>query len=200
MRALAALLFALASLVGALPAGAQFLHVTVAGRRPAAVLQPGALTGAPWSAARSTVSTSAVVGPSGNLAYKLVEDTSANSHPLFQTASNLRQGRLYFASVDLQATGRTQARIAFANTAFAGSPYVTCDLTGNGTVTPASGAAGSIIALPGSWYRCTAYVVAGASGPGDIYIQPSVAGAVSYTGNGTSGLYVVDPRFEPLTW
>ena len=91
----------------------------------------------------------------------------------------------------IKANGRSQVRIALANSAFAASPFVTFDLAAV-TTTAFNNAIASILPAGNGWFRCLIMAVAGASGSGDIYIQPSVSGSSTYTGDGASGLFIAN--------
>jgi hypothetical protein len=150
---------------------------------------------AAWSVARCSISANTTTAPDGTTsADSLVEDTTSNSHPVFRTVLSLT-AIAYTGCCYIKSSARTQARIAFANTAFAASPYCDFDLSAV-TANGANGGTGTITKLSNGWYRCTLTATAGAAGSGDMYIQPLLAGAPSYLGTGVTALYLWGAQLE----
>ena len=158
-------------------------------------------TNAAWSKARCSITPNADIAPDGTQTMSLlVEDTNTNSHPVYRTVTGFVSGTSYTETIYVKPYGRTQFNITFSNTAFPTTPYVTFDINAGTIVSAINGATGIITLVGNGVYRCTITATAGASGNGDVYIQPTVSGATNYTGNGYSGIYIWGAQLEALAF
>ena len=118
-----------------------------------------------------------------------VEDTSTGNHALYRPFTSVANTP-YLWSVYVKPAGRTFVQFAAYATALL--HIVEFDLTGSGTYITRSGSGtAAITALSGGWYRIS--TIATATGSGTAYWQLSMcnpANTVSYTGDGTSGIYL----------
>lgn len=162
------------------------------------------LDNATWSKTRSTVTANAATAPDGTAtADKLVEDTSNGTHFSSQAFSGTTNTSAYTYSRWVQAAGRTEVQLMIIEGAtFTRSVSCIFNLTAGtaGTAVTAGGAtAGTpkIEAFPGGIYRCSITATLGGS---DTSIQTrdyiASAGVTSYTGDGTSGLYLWGAQLE----
>jgi hypothetical protein len=139
---------------------------------------------------RTTSAAAAVqyVAPDGNRsADKLVENTATANHYARQSVT-LPAG-IVTVSVYAKAFGRSNIRIANASYGQAG--YFS--LSGAGSVGTLDSATGSITALSDGWYRCSLTFTQSAAVSVAIDVRlasGSGAGSDSYTGDGTSGVYI----------
>jgi hypothetical protein len=166
--------------------------VLIEGSRTNLCLQSQTLDNASWQKARCSIVANQYTAPDATLTGdQLVEDTTSNSHPVFQTIASLANATAYTFSIYLLAVGRTSANIAFSNTAFSTGCNVTFTLSGAGTATPAGtiSSTATITAVGGGWYRCTVTATSISAGSGDVYVQP-FNGANSYLGNGLPAIGV----------
>ena len=149
-----------------------------------------------WTKSQSSVSanTAATTDPLGtNTAEKLIENTANNQHNVQQNISTtLTDNTVYTASVYLKAAERTWARVSI-QTKNAIFPGLYVDL--------ATGNAGSAISIPlgtsitsvgNGWYRVTvtANINSGGTTPLIVVWTSTGNNTISYTGDGTSGIYV----------
>lgn len=162
------------------------------------------LDNATWNKTRSTVTANAATAPDGTAtADKLVEDTSNGTHFSSQAFSGTTNTSAYTYSRWVQAAGRTEVQLMIIEGAtFTRSVSCNFNLTAGtaGSAVTAGGAtAGTpkIEAFPGGLYRCSITATLGGS---DTSIQVrdyiASAGATSYTGDGTSGLYLWGAQLE----
>ncbi len=188
------------SAVGALRRGDR--GVLIEGSRTNLCLQSQTLDDATWQKARCSIVANQYTAPDGTLTGdQLVEDTTSNSHPVFQTIASLANATAYTFSIYLLAVGRTSANIAFSNTAFSTGCNVTFTLSGAGTATPAGviSSTATITAVGGGWYRCTVTATSISAGSGDFYVQP-FNGANSYLGNGLPAIGIWGAQLEAASF
>jgi len=143
-----------------------------------------------WTKTRSSITANAAVAPDGALtADKLVEDTTASaSHSLLSAVITVAAASVTTVSVYVKAAERTWCRIADGGVSNGGA-FVNLSTGQFGTIE--SGVVSSSIQNVGNgWYRVTiSGVLAGTSS--QIVVQLATGnGAVSYTGNGTSGIFI----------
>lgn len=120
-------------------------------------------------------------------AEKLVENTATNSHYTNQNTTVV-SGTRYTYSVYAKAGERNWLAIYLINTVNADNTFfnLSTGVIGN----TQAGATASMIAVGNGWYRCSVSAVTTSTTSG---IYPGIAsanGTVSYTGNGTSGIYI----------
>jgi len=140
-----------------------------------------------------TVTTSApapiqVMGPLGFLgAEKLVEDTATNTH-LIQQTPTYQAGTIYTHSVYAKAGERSYLQLRTTSTSTFSASF---DLV-NGTYSQLAANTTAVITSVGNgWYRCSITFTAGASAVGATRIAlMQNATTQSYTGDGTSGIYI----------
>jgi hypothetical protein len=149
---------------------------------------------AAWSKIASSVTANDTTAPNGTLtADKLVENTATSTHATLQQATTI-VGSLYTFSVYVKAAERTNVRVSIVNSAgtvefrvFANLTTGTFSSAGAGSPTSTSA---SMTSVGNGWYRISAAMDAPTTATqGIIYIQ-NTAGSTSYTGDGTSGIYL----------
>ena len=147
-----------------------------------------------WPTVRANVSANTTLAPNGTAtADSLIEDSTASaSHFLSQTVT-FAAGNYTF-SCYLKANTRSEVRlICFDGT----TTYAVYFDTSTGTVVGAATgeAAGSISLTADGWYRCSITFTA-AAGTGYARVGLAVDGSQTYTGDGTSGLYIWGAQLE----
>lgn len=155
---------------------------------------------ASWSKTRSSVTANATTSPDGTVdADKLVEDTTAsNTHQVGQTFSAV-SGTSYSFSVYLKASERTWAFLQLSSLMFADaisrSAYINLSTGAIGTT--AGSPAVTVSSAGNGWWRVAIVVsaTATASAAALIYLATGNNG-VSYTGDGTSGIFVWGAQLE----
>ena len=153
-----------------------------------------------WAKQQSSVTANAITSPAGTItADKLVEDSSNNIHTAYAFLTGLVAAQTYSFSIYAKAAERTSFALDFRATGNGfrsvfdlAARTATGSAIGTGTLVSTS-----ITALPNGWYRC---VVTG-SHPTDTSINITArlnnpAGTDSYTGDGTSGIYLWGAQLE----
>ncbi len=164
-----------------------------------------AFDNASWSKVRASISANATTGPNGTTtADKLVEDTSTGTH-LIQMQGNLvsvTAGVSYTVSGYARVGERVSAAIQMGsdNGVFAGQT-ANFDFS-TGVISGQSGTATfAMTSVGGGWYRWSITAAALVTGAPVIRFQLiGPAGAVSYTGDGTSGLFIWGAQVEAVTY
>jgi hypothetical protein len=146
-----------------------------------------------WTPTRASVTANTTLAPNGTAtADSLIEDSTASaSHFLSQTVTFAAGSYTFFCY--LKANTRSAVRlICFDNTTtFA----VYFDMSTGTVGSTTGGATGSISLMADGWYRCSITFTA-AAGTGYARVGLAVAGSQSYTGDGTSGIYIWGAQLE----
>jgi hypothetical protein len=152
-----------------------------------------------WSKVNLTISPNAAVAPDGTLtADKLVENTATGNHNIARTVS-VEAGIKYTLSNHFKASERNRVNMLVPSFGFGAATNITFDLL-SGTIISSlpQSVQAFILPLPDGWFRCgwTATATATASGgiqAGRLVQNPDER---SYTGDGSSGLFVWGAQFE----
>lgn len=153
-------------------------------------------TNAQWAKTRSSVSLATdVLDPFGGYSsYKLIEDTSTNTHDLFDNITTVSLTPHIF-SFYAKAGERTWIAMNYGGTTANSVSFNLQDGT-VGTTTGALFTNPYIENVGNGWYRCSARLVS-ISTTADWYINlASADGVLSYAGNGSSGAYVYGAQLE----
>jgi hypothetical protein len=139
---------------------------------------------AAWTKSNASISATKVDDIYGQpFAQKLVENTANNVHYAAASATTLNGSHAF--SVYIKPAGRNFAAIECTGR------FAYFDLV-NGTVGTQTNATGFIQAVGDGWYRCS-IVFTSTAGANSFIIYTSTtaaAGGVTYTGDGTSGIYI----------
>ena len=156
---------------------------------------------ASWTKSNSSIGTNVVTAPNGSLtADKLIEDTANTTHLVYAGSSALTAGQPYVVSVYLKAAERTFASIGSvtsnSGTGINLSTGTLVDVTVAGWTNAATR---SVTNIGNGWYR-VAVVIPSATGNNSlcdsIRIFTNNGTTTSYTGDGTSGIYVWGAQLE----
>ena len=151
-------------------------------------LQSQTFDNASWAKTNATVTANAVTAPDGTAtADKLVEAATVGAHYVGQTLAPV--GIPAVASVYAKAGERTQLAIQL------GSSTAGYFNLSNGTVV--SGATAGISDAGNGWYRCW---VSGTPANNNFLLYTAVAGSASYSGDGTSGIFIWGAQLEDVTY
>ncbi len=158
--------------------------------------------GSAWLKINTSVTDNATTSPEGVInAIKLVENSSNAQHHIGQSLS-ATNGTSYTQSIFAKAGERDILQIVISSAyLFIGTTgYVNFNLS-TGEVTGQAGAVTPKIENYGNgWYRCSVTFTAEftASGTSGFFIQdsPTATRAVSYLGDGTSGIYLYGAQVE----
>jgi hypothetical protein len=185
---------------------ARFTHDPVTGRSLGLLIESGrtnlltyseAINNAAWTHVGGSHTANQTTAPSGELTADLFTENSAAStqHRLYQTPT-VASGTTYTVSVFVKrASGSRQFGIILNTGTAVSRVYFNLDTGTVGTVVAGSG---TITAYPNGWYRCTATGVSDGL-TGTTFFQlcnGTTSGSETYTGDGTSGLYIWGTQLE----
>jgi hypothetical protein len=142
-----------------------------------------------WTKSNSTVTSNQVISPDGTLnADKLVSSANTSIHYLSDLISGATIGLNYTFSIFAKASEEDVL-------AYRDSTYGTVSLfdLSNGSVIEGSNHNSSIIDFGNGWYKC---ITTSETAFSDIEIRLSPRDYTSYTGDGTSGLYIWGAQLE----
>jgi hypothetical protein len=157
---------------------------------------------AAWTKSRTTISANATTAPDGAVtADTIIEDTTAsNTHQCNLTTSSLTSGTAYTVSLFVKAASGTRyIALTLGGTAYASA--VTAVFTLNESVAPSvtGSGTGAIQNVGNGWFRVSLTATAQASGTALLIYYLSnaaTAGGLTYTGDGTSGVYIWGAQLE----
>lgn len=147
---------------------------------------------AAWTKSNVTIAANAVMAPDGTTtADKLVEGTTTSKY-IYQAIPGLTSATVVI-SVFVKAAERTSVQVAVAGTGWTTPGLVTVDLTTGAVL----GGSGYVQLVGNGWYRISVTGVADATvNNRGLLIAPAVGSSTSYTGDGTSGLYIWGAQLE----
>lgn len=151
-----------------------------------------------WTNVRATITDNAATAPDGtSAADTFVEDTSDNSHQLYQTITPDGSNQ-HTVSIYAKQAGRSWLNINVQPQGFVGNPIATYDIA-NGVVGATSGADDTGIEYAGDgWWRCWITVTSDAADATLVIFKlaDSDGTAPSYQGDGSSGVYLWQAQIE----
>ena len=149
---------------------------------------------ASWAKYAGTVSANSIASPANAItADTFVEDTSNALHRISRGGAVV-SGSTYTTSVYARYAGR----FLYFNCNAIHAARATFDLQ-SGTVATVGAGSAAIVAMGNGWYRCSVTGVAAATATEAFYLQlndTSVAADRTYTGDGTSGIYLWGAQLE----
>jgi len=159
---------------------------------------------AAWGLVQATVSANTAISPDGaSNADKLVENTASSvQHFIYASTSKAASSITYSATVFCKAAERSRIRIWLHDSAGNG-PDADANLSA-GTIGAAvnrgagwTSVSSSITNVGNGWYRCT--VIGTSNSATSLELRLTLldnSGSVSYTGDGTSGLFLYGAQLE----
>jgi len=143
-----------------------------------------------WTKSGASV-TSGIVSPDGTAnAFKLVENTSNSNHQVYRNTVTTTGS--FSNTIFVKAAERSKIRLNSGSS----SESVSFNLS-NGTIISQTGATGKIVSMLNGWYKCT--ISWNVTSVAAQYLLLGIlddSGNASYTGNGSSGVYIWGAQFE----
>jgi len=156
---------------------------------------------ASWSKVNTTVTANSIAAPNGTVTADTITDSndaSAAIHSVTSQNQSFTSGLLYTVSV--YARAGTQPGVAFVLPAAAFTSNLTAafNISTGSIISFDSGMTGSITAVGGGWYRCTATATATATASSSTATQIRIATASTsfYQGNGTGTISLWGAQLE----
>jgi len=138
-----------------------------------------------------TTNTSATTAPDGNTtADKLVENSANGTHILSKSAGTI--SGTYALSCFVKAAGRYKGYIQLFSSGGNAAAFFDLNL---GTITTSAGTT-TITPYPNDWYRVTASTTFTSASAAVYIVMNDNSGNSTYTGDGTSGIYVWGAQLE----
>lgn len=148
-----------------------------------------------WTKRNVTITTNATAAPDGTMTACLVTETSStDQHIIYQSIISFNLS--YTGPIYVKYHGKRYVSFRVDNGSL---PYAVIDLT-MGIVVSGSGV--TIKALPNGWYRlCSTKTLNAGSGYITIdFLGSNDIGSISYTGDGTSGIYLWGAQLEQASF
>ena len=148
-----------------------------------------------WTKEKTSITSNVVISPDGTLnASKLVEDSSNGLHRTYSNLITTSQNNNYTSTVFAKKGGRDIFGIQTSSSA---QPFVWFNLDKGIIELQESGIVGKIESLPNGWYKCSATWNSSSATNDRVFIQLAQSiSNTSYTGDGTSGVYIWGAMFE----
>ena len=178
------------------PTTGESLGLLVEEARTNLVLRSEEFDNASWAKDFTVATANQTTAPNGTVtADKVAEDTSTNFHAVSQYVAGFASGAVLTLSIYAKAAGRSLFRIQ--TDASGGTGAADFNLS---TVTATSGTgiftAGSIQAVGDGWYRCSVRCTTSTAGAVGLKVILGTTTIGSYTGDGTSGIYLWGAQLE----
>ena len=181
--------------------------ILVEPQRTNVVLNSEDFSNASWGKSYCSISANQTTSPDGTQnADKLIEDTSTGIHEVYSnTPFSLTVGVAYTKTVYAKSAERTQISLNFVTGGFGQGASVIANLSNGtlGTVNNVGGVTGStatIINVGNGWYRISITMTPASTANFYADYSPALNGAINYTGNGTSGIFIWGAQVEASSY
>ena len=154
-----------------------------------------------WFTTNAVLTANATTGPDAQAAELLAETTAASAaHNLGKAFGTVPQNSTIVCRMTIKAAGRGYARVSFVD--WAGSPRYTFIDLATGTLLAQSGLTSRAVKdRTGGWWRVEIVAPTGTGASTPIFrVHMSTDGTViTYTGDGTSGIYICEQQMRVYT-
>lgn len=180
------------------PTTGEPLGILTEGARTNLALRSEEFDNASWTKTRASITANSIAAPDGNTtADKIVEDSSASNTHLVQQVFSFTSGTQYTASVFVKAGERDHIRIVFGVAAFPVGAYGEFDLASKAVEGTGGGEdSATIEEYSEGWFRLSVTATANATTSTAVSFRLHNGTSVTYTGDGTSGLYLWGAQVE----
>jgi hypothetical protein len=180
--------------IGFDPLTGKCLGLLVEESRANAFLRSEEFDNASWTKAGSTVTANTTTSPDGTQnADTIIESATTGGHYVSQSA-NFVNGQSLTVSCFMKAATRTTGYISFYNGTSTLNAYFNLSA---GTVLSTSGTlVASIVSVGNGWFRVVCTYASTVTATGNVSLGCSVTNTQSYTGDGTSGIYLWGAQLE----
>lgn len=152
---------------------------------------------AAWTKVRATITanTGITTAPDGtNTADIFIEDTATGTHAITESITWVA-GQTYTLSMHIKAQSTRNFRMDLPSSIFGGINFTVFNPNTGAVVTSTVGTSPVITPLPDGWYRVSMTNTAQVSGTSSLAFY-LVTASSSYTGDGTSGIYLWGAQLE----
>lgn len=184
------------------PGTKEFRGVLIENAATNALFQSETFDNASWTKTRTTVTANAATAPDNTTtADKLIEDTSVSTSHLISQNQTLTADLFYTLSVYAKAAERSRIVLRVGNSVNWDASAVSVGFNlSTGALFSVSGdstTSGKIQDAGNGWYRCSIVAKFGAvNASGGLVINLDDSNGISYTGDGTSGVYIWGSQIE----
>lgn len=154
-----------------------------------------------WTGTNTTITQNATTAPDGaTTAEKVAASVATGYHHVFQSNFTITNGGTYTASAYVKAGGETTGTIAIFDGTFTNGASAKFDISSTGTISSSTAIGSgtlsysSITALANGWFRVSVSGIASTATVGSMRIF--LRDNTSYTGDGTSGLYIWGAQYQ----
>ena len=181
------------------PTTGESLGLLVEEARTNLLLRSEEFDNASWAKSNITISANSVSAPNGTVTADTLTDSSdgaAVAHSVITPTQSFTSGLAYTISVYAQAGSLAGVAFIFPSAAFTSSLNARFNISTGTIQNLDSGLTGSITAVGGGWYRCSATATATATASNTVQIRTATASSSFYQGNGTGTIYLWGAQLE----
>ncbi len=172
-------------------------------QRTNSVLYSEQFDNAVWTKTRSSITSNTVVAPDGTLTGDaLITDTTVtDTHRIELLSVAFTSGTTYTLTLFAKAQSSLNLQLVFLTSAFGTSLRAAFNLQTGQTLVSSSSITAKTTNVGNGWFRCEATATATATATSGFHISlintfAATAAATSFTGDGTSGIYIWGAQLE----
>jgi hypothetical protein len=181
------------------PTTGESLGLLVEEARTNLLLRSEEFDNASWAKSNITISANSVSAPNGTVTADTLTDSNdgaAAAHSVITPTQSFTSGLAYTVSVYAQAGSLDGIAFIFPSAAFTSNLNARFNISTGTIQNLDSGLTGSITAVGGGWYRCSATATATATASNTVQIRTATASSSFYQGNGTGTIFLWGAQLE----